>query len=125
MGEGGRERRERRRGDQDSFTLNVNALRSSLKIKLSPMPELLSTPHYLLINKVFAYTYCAGERNKLRFSQDLNLGALNYGPMLLQLSQWTSGRGAEDRMGHTHSLILRLELKAFTVICIKLSMVNR
>ena len=44
---------------------------------------------------------------------------LNYGLMLLQLSQWTSGRGAKDRMGHTHSLILRLELKAFTVICIK------
>ena len=41
--------------------------------------------------------YIVGEKKTLRFSQDLNVGLLNSGQMLLPMSYWSSGIGAEDR----------------------------
>ena len=38
-----------------------------------------------------------GEKKTLRSSQDSNLGPLNSGQMLLPMSYWSSGIGAEDR----------------------------
>ena len=38
-----------------------------------------------------------GEKKTLRSSQDSNLGLLNSSQMLLPMSYWSSGIGAEDR----------------------------
>ena len=53
------------------------------------------------------------ERKKtLKSSQNSNLGSLNSGQMLLPMSYWSYGIGAEDRIAfiHRHSSILRLDL---------------
>ena len=57
-----------------------------------------------------------GEENEVGFSQDINLGLLNSDQMLLLLIKWSCG--IKQRINSTHPqtrLILRLDLKAFTL----------